>query len=201
MTVSRKSRTSQYLPSPDSDIAHIILAFHRDDQMTPGQYASEPPGDVHPYRSHLSTPDGSDRPRRRSVAIRDLLNPVAGDQNSSPPRHHDINSNQRRTWSPYSSSEPDPRLEVKDGASSARRTTRKKSTSSGTIEWILDGTGVESERPSASNSPAETLVVFSASITVTSNIMASPKYDGEIGPQLPTRNMDYVPGLVFGIHG
>lgn len=88
----------------DFNAAHIILTFRPLAAMAPGRYA---PGQNNGRVSHVSVSDASSSPRRRSVAIQDLLNPVGGDGNSgsrsSSQYDHSPSSHQGRTWSRQSS--------------------------------------------------------------------------------------------------
>ncbi|KAL8802049.1 MAG: hypothetical protein Q9182_004062 [Xanthomendoza sp. 2 TL-2023] len=76
----------------ESDIARIILTFHDHEPMAPRRHG---PGSPEAYHSHGSQPRPShsfDYPRRRSVAIQDLLNPVREDNRSAihqPEQHLD----------------------------------------------------------------------------------------------------------------
>ncbi|KAL8999074.1 MAG: hypothetical protein Q9169_001962 [Polycauliona sp. 2 TL-2023] len=88
--------------SSESDVARIILTFQHHAPMAPRRHAPGSPG---PYQSCGNSSRASydpDYPRRRSVAIQDLLNPVREDR--QPERHLDYtSSDQGRTSSRHSS--------------------------------------------------------------------------------------------------
>lgn len=90
--------------SLDFDTAHIILTFRQHPAMAPGRYAS---GQDRSRASRLTGSDNSSSPRRRSVAIQDLLNPVGGDNGSglrqTAQRNQYSGSHQGRGWSRQSS--------------------------------------------------------------------------------------------------
>ncbi|KAI4207490.1 MAG: hypothetical protein LQ346_000535 [Caloplaca aetnensis] len=94
--------------------------------MGSGRYAT---GQNNARVSDLSASDASSSPRRRSVAIQDLLNPVGGDASSgarsaSQSDHSAGSHHQGRTWSRQSSSDSSyhgsPRPRISTSSSSAR---------------------------------------------------------------------------------
>ncbi|KAL8841456.1 MAG: hypothetical protein Q9170_000919 [Blastenia crenularia] len=102
MTVSNLGTNSISL---DLDITRIILNIHRHNPMAPGRYTS---GQNQSRGPHFTASTTSESPRRRSVAIHDLLNPVGGTDGGGvrqPSWHNDYYSSndQERRWSRQSS--------------------------------------------------------------------------------------------------
>lgn len=116
----------QHHDSLETDIARIILTFHRHEPMAPRRHGASSPERYHACGSQPRVSHSSDYPRRRSVAIQDLLNPVGEDNNRSvlhqPERHFDYtSSDQGQSSSRHSSVDRESLVSVQSRTSSGRR--------------------------------------------------------------------------------
>ncbi|KAL8731458.1 MAG: hypothetical protein Q9166_003433 [cf. Caloplaca sp. 2 TL-2023] len=109
----------------DSDIARIILTFHRHELMAPRRHEIGSLGEYQSLGSQSRPSHNSDYPRRRSVAIQDLLNPVGEDNRSSPQsqEHHFQypSSDPGRTSSRHSSVDRESNVSAQSRLSGGRR--------------------------------------------------------------------------------
>ena len=110
----------------DWDITRIILTFSEYDPMPRGRYV---PGNSRSRGSQIAMSTSSESPRRRSVAIQDLLNPAGGDDENvirriSQQNDQYVRDDRERSWSRHSSPDlsihPSPRPRSSGGRPSPR---------------------------------------------------------------------------------